>query len=137
MNELQIVNEDSLFYICFHDIKPYANGTLQFRSLLDMRTTIFNVHVDCNLYIHDLKQWRDDLLAMLQWGYREVVFAPLGEFLSITLRLESDDSISVYGNISNTSLPQSTLEFYNTLSRDDVQSLYEQLDSLLLVHNMR
>ena len=123
--------------ICFHDIKPYANGTLQFRSLLDMRTTIFNVHVDCNLYIHDLKQWRDDLLAMLQWGYQEVVFAPLGEFLSITLRLESDDSISVYGNISNTSLPQSTLEFYNTLSRDDVQSLYEQLDSLLLVHNMR
>ena len=137
MNELQIVNEDSSFYICFHDIKPYANGTLQFRSLLDMRTTIFNVHVDCNLYIHDLKQWRDDLLAMLQWGYQEVVFAPLGEFLSITLRLESDDSISVYGNISNTSLPQSTLEFYNTLSRDDVQSLYEQLDSLLLVHNMR
>lgn len=137
MNELQIVNEDSLFYICFHDIKPYANGTLQFRSLLDMRTTIFNVHVDCNLYIHDLKQWRDDLLAMLQWGYQEVVFAPLGEFLSITLRLESDDSISVYGNISNTSLPQSTLEFYNTLSRDDVQLLYEQLDSLLLVHNMR
>lgn len=137
MNELQIVNEDSSFYICFHDIKPYANGTLQFRSLLDMRTTIFNVHVDCNLYIHDLKQWRDDLLAMLQWGYQEVVFAPLGEFLSITLRLESDDSISVYGNISNTSLPQSTLEFYNTLSRDDVQLLYEQLDSLLLVHNMR
>ena len=77
------------------------------------------------------------MLAMLQWGYQEVVFAPLGEFLSITLRLESDDSISVYGNISNTSLPQSTLEFYNTLSRDDVQSLYEQLDSLLLVHNMR
>ena len=78
MNELQIVNEDSSFYICFHDIKPYANGTLQFCSLLDMRTTIFNVHVDCNLYIHDLKQWRDDLLAMLQWGYQEVVFAPLG-----------------------------------------------------------
>lgn len=61
---------------------------------------------------------------------REVTFAPLGEFLSITLKLEND-SISIQGDISDAALPQSTLEFYNTASRSDVQSLYEQLASLL------
>ena len=130
MNELRISNEKGTFYVCFHDIEPCGNGTLQIRALADVQTTIFHVHVDCNLYIRDLEQWRDDLQAMLRWGQREVTFAPLGEFLSITLKLEND-SISIQGDISDTALPQSMLEFYNTASRSDVQSLYEQLDSLL------